>query len=144
MLTQDVGRRRDLEVIDIQGARDQVRRFVYDAFVRLRPEKQRFGRLVAGKCVLDVLLQNHNARLRIVPARLVDRHIKLDIGGAIGPRQPVVLMRRVFQARIGIGCAGFGSAAVHMEQHRFARQIAAIARIASRIALRQPIELANI
>ena len=113
VLADRVGGRVDLEVVAVERAGQEVGRFEVDAIARVGAEEQRLGHLgapVRVDHVLDVLLQDHDAALRVEPAVLVDGDLGLD------ERALVVSRRRVLRARVGVGRTGGASAAVHMKE----------------------------
>ena len=89
VLADCVGRRIDLEIVEVEYAGHQVGALEHDALARIGAEEEGFGgaiERVADRTqrVLDILVEDDDPRLRVMPARAVHRHVELDITGAIG------------------------------------------------------------
>ena len=133
VLAEHVGRRVDLEVIEVQVTGHQIGRLIHDAFPGLRAEEQRLGGSLARKGSFDVLLQHRDSRLWIVPTRFVDRHIELYIGRPIDARELVII--EFLRTRIGVGGARLGAAAaVHAKHDVLLLWVIPVIALAGRIA----------
>ncbi|MPM85025.1 hypothetical protein SDC9_132102 [bioreactor metagenome] len=113
VLADGVGGRIDLEVVGVERAGHEVGRLEVDAVARVGAEEQRLGKLgaVAGvDDVLDVVLKNHDAALRVEPAVAIDGDLGLDEGGT------VVALWCVGRAGVGKWRARCAAAPVHAEQ----------------------------
>src|ERR1700737_3565272 len=123
MLAKHVGRRKSPKIINVQCARDEVCRRVDDAFAGSGTEKQRLRGTFAGEGVLNILLEDSDTSLGIVPTCLVDRQVQLYVSGSVGARQRIVV--KFFRTGISIGGASLGSAAaVDFKQHTVSRIVA--------------------
>src|SRR6185503_5201540 len=88
MLTDDVGRRAHLKIVDEVIIRDEVRMPVLDNVAGISAEEQRLGRAAgtAGSELqrrLHVVPQRQNALLREVPAGLVEPDVELKRRGLV-------------------------------------------------------------
>ena len=92
VLTDRIGRRIDLKIIHIEIAGNQVRCVKDHALPRLRPEEEWLGGTIPVQCLFDILLQDRETSLRVMPARFIDRHIHLDIDGTIFTRLYIMNM----------------------------------------------------
>ena len=77
MLADDVGRRAHLKVILLVNARHQIGVVERDAIVGVGAEEERLRRLRAGLGWINVRPERQNARLREVPAGLVQFEVEL-------------------------------------------------------------------
>ena len=79
VLTDRIGRRIDLKIIQVEIARNQVGRVKDHALPDCAQEQRLRGASPKSSVSFYVLFQDGEAGLRIMPARFVDRHIHLDI-----------------------------------------------------------------
>ncbi len=83
VLPEDVGRRADLEVVELEVRRHQVGVPVLDDVVVGGAEEERLGRLLAGDEVFHITPQREDALLRVVPTGLVEDGVELQVDAAI-------------------------------------------------------------
>src|SRR4030095_15321188 len=100
MLADDIGRRAHLKVVLYVNARDEVGVMERNAVVGIRAEEKRLRWLLSGLGVSKVGPERQNARLRVVPARLIQFHVKLKGSRFVGARNPNGLAKIV---NAGIG-----------------------------------------
>ena len=86
VLTDRIGRRIHLEIVQIEIARNQIRGMKYNALARLRAKEKRLGRAIAVQRIPNILLQHRKTALRVMPAGLVHRHIHLHVHRAVFTR----------------------------------------------------------
>jgi hypothetical protein len=96
VLAHDVGRRAHLEVVELVVARDEVGVVEGDAVARVGAEEEGLGRARAVARGGHVAPERQDARLREVPAGLVDLEVDLDVGRLVGARRArrITLRRR--------------------------------------------------
>src|SRR5215216_2566009 len=100
MLTDDVGRRVYLKIVLRVKVRDEVSVVIRDAVVGVRTEEKRFRRFRAVFDSSNVRPERENTRLRVVPAGLVQFHVKLKRGCLVNSRDSFGIAI-IVNARIG-------------------------------------------
>jgi len=85
VLPDDVGRRLDLEVVELVDARHQVGVVVVDAVAGIGAHDERLRGPGAAQAGGDVAVEHQDALLAEVPPHLVEVDRKLDHGGSIEP-----------------------------------------------------------
>ena len=86
MLADDVGRRADLEIVELVIAGQEVGKPVLDDVAAVGAEEQRLGRAPARKHVAHVSPERRDPLLGVVPALLVEDDVELDVGGLVRDR----------------------------------------------------------
>ncbi len=83
VLTQHVGWRTDLKVVELVVVRHQIGEPVLDDLATVGAEEQRFGRALIVKRIGDVAPQRGDPLLREMPALLVEHDVELDVRGLV-------------------------------------------------------------
>ena len=127
VLTDDVGRREDLEVIEIEVVRHQVGRFEHDALAGVGSEKEWFRGPGSVESRHHILVEDCDSRLAIVPAEFVDGHVELDVRSLVGACSnrsvQSIAVDELIGAGISKGCSRCGSATVDEKQPGVSRTI---------------------
>src|SRR6185503_1610744 len=114
MLADDIGRRAHLKVVLDVNARDEVGVMERNAVVGVRAEEKRLRWLLPGLGLKSVGPERQNARLRVVPAGLIQFHVKLKRGRFVEAWRPNGLAK-IVNAGIGKRSAGFSRQAIENE-----------------------------
>src|SRR6185503_1345483 len=114
MLADDIGRRAHLKIVLHVNARDEVGVMERNAVVGVRAEEERFRRFRSGLGWTNVGPERQNARLRVVPAGLIQFQVKLKRSRFVEAWRPNGLSK-IVNAGIGKRSAGFAWQAIENE-----------------------------
>src|SRR4026207_1685815 len=114
MLADDIGRRAHLEVILHVNTRHQIGVVERDAIVGVGAEEKWFRWFRSGRGRSNVSPEGQNARLRKMPAGLIQFHVKLKRGCFVEAWIPNRLAK-IVNAGIGKWSAGFSRQAIKNE-----------------------------